>query len=363
MKTIGVIFGGCSYEHDVSVLSGLSVINNLDKNKYLVKQIYISKKGEWYEHKNGTVANEIKQATEEIQKNLKKIENVIEYLKAVDIIFPVLHGKNGEDGTIQGLFEIIEKNYIGCGVLASSVGMDKAYAKVIFAKANIPQANYAYIREYKGNYIYVDNNFNEEIFTLNEITEKLGEDIKFPIFVKPSNSGSSVGINKSHNIEELKEHIVFASKYDRKIVLEESITGRELECAVLGNEDVKASGVGEILPADEFYSFSAKYINAETKTVTSADIPREVKEEIQRLAIKAFKAIDGKGLARIDFFWDETNNKIYINEINTLPGFTQISMYSKLWEDAGISYSELLEKLILLSQEQNRTGHFCAEGL
>lgn len=350
MKTLGVIFGGVSPEHDVSITSGLSVIKNLDKEKYNIKQIYIDTDGTWYEHKKFIEPGNVGETREKLKGNCQKIENVTQTLNELNIIFPVLHGKNGEDGTMQGLFELMGKKYVGCGVLASSIGMDKAYTKIIFEKANIPQAKYVYIREYNGKYIYIDKQFNETIHSSTEIVQKIAEKLKFPMFVKPSNSGSSVGINKAKNTQELEEYIKIAATYDKKIVIEEGIVGRELECAVLGNEDVKASGIGEILPADDFYSFDAKYKNAETKTVTNANIPEEVKERMKKLAIKGFKAIDGKGLSRVDFFWNEENNIIYINEINTLPGFTQISMYAKLWEEAGINYSDLLEELIDLAE-------------
>ncbi|MCL2859843.1 MAG: D-alanine--D-alanine ligase [Oscillospiraceae bacterium] len=345
MKKLGIIFGGQSTEHDVSIMSAASIIKNLDKTKYDITQIYISKDGNWNIH-NKIIDNP---EVGERLTDLTKIDNVMEELRKLDVLFPVLHGKNGEDGTIQGFFELIGVPYVGCRVLSSSLGMDKAYTKVIFEKAKINQAPYVYIRKGKDKYIYVDSEFNETIFTLDEVSQLISEKIKFPMFVKPSNSGSSVGINKSKNVQDLKENIAYASKFDNKIIIEEGLVGRELECSVLGNEEVVASCVGEIIPADEFYSFDAKYINNTSKGIAKADIKQEHSEEIRRLAIKAFKAIDGKGLARVDFFLDEAKNKIYINEINTLPGFTQISMYPKMWEESGISYKELLEKIIDLA--------------
>ena len=252
-------------------------------------------------------------------------------------------------GTIQGLFELLKIPYVGCGVLASSVGMDKVYTKIIFDKAKIKQAKYEYIRKYQDKYIYIDNEFNEQILSLEECVKKITQNQTFPMFVKPSNSGSSVGINKANNEEELKKYIEYASKFDKKILIEEGIKGKEVECAVLGNEEVIASCVGEIKPAEEFYSYDAKYKNAESKTNIPADIPVEKSEEIRRLAIKAFKAIDGKGLSRVDFFIQEETGDVYINEINTLPGFTSISMYPQLFEKSGISYSELLDRIIGLS--------------
>ncbi len=346
MQKLGVIFGGMSTENEVSVISATSILKNLDKDKYEIFPIYIDKDGTWYEYEE---EKENRKIGDEITKKYK-IENIIEYLQNMDILFPVLHGLYGEDGTIQGLFELLKKPYIGCGVLASSVGMDKVYTKIIFEKAGLKQAKYEYIRKYKDDYIYIDEKFNEKILSIDEITEKIASNLKFPVFVKPSNSGSSVGIRKAKNKNELKLAINFASKYDKKIVIEEGIEGREIECAVLGNEQVTASEVGEILPAEEFYSYDAKYNNSSSKTVVPADISDKLANKIRKQAIKAFKAIDGKGLSRVDFFIENGTDEIYINEINTLPGFTSISMYPKLFEASGIKYKELLDKIIKLSE-------------
>lgn len=328
-KKLGVIFGGMSTENEVSVMSAKSVLDNLDEEKYEIYPIYIDKEGIWWEYTKK-----------------EKIENEIKYLKGLDVIFPVLHGLYGEDGTIQGVFELLNIPYVGCGVLASSIGMDKVYTKIIFEKAGLKQAKYEYIRKYKDSYIYVDKNFNEKIVSLKEAVEKISNKLKFPMFIKPSNSGSSVGINKAKNKEELQRYIDYASKFDTKILIEQGIEGSEVECAVLGNEEVIASCVGEIKPAEEFYSYDAKYNNQKSRTEIPANIPEEVSEAIRNQAIKAFKAIDGKGLSRVDFFIEKGTNEIYINEINTLPGFTNISMYPKLFGESGISYKELLNKLI-----------------
>ena len=341
---LGVIFGGMSTENEVSCVSGISVIKHLNKEKYEINPIYIDKSGNWFKLKIEDIAKE----GEELE-NRETISNIIEYIKEMDVIFPVLHGLYGEDGTIQGLFKLLKVPYVGCGVLASSVGMDKAYTKVIFDKANINQTKYVYIRKYNEDYIYVDEKFDEQIISLDEISKIVIDKLKFPMFIKPSNSGSSVGINKAHNIQELKLAIEEAAKYDNKILVEEGIIGREVECAVLGNEDIISSCVGEIKAADEFYSYDAKYNNEESKTLIPAEISKEKSEEIQKLAIKAFKAIDGKGLSRVDFFIEGKTEKVYINEINTLPGFTSISMYPKLFEQVGIGYTELLDKLLELA--------------
>ena len=333
---LGVIFGGMSTENEVSVKSAKSILSNLDSKKYEVFPIYIDKNGIWYKN-----AGEME--------DREKIDDVIEYLNNLDVLFPVLHGLYGEDGTIQGLFELIKKPYVGCHVLASSVGMDKVYTKIIFEKANLNQAKYVYLRKYDDKFIHIDEKFNEEVLDLDSIVNKVSRQLTFPVFIKPSNSGSSVGINKANNLEELKKFINYASEFDDKILIEEAIVGREVECAVLGNEDVISSCVGEVKAADEFYSYEAKYENEDSRTEIPASLPKDISEEIRRQAVKAFKAIDGKGLSRVDFFVEEETNKIYINEINTMPGFTNISMYPKLFEKSGISYSQLLDRLIELS--------------
>ena len=327
MIKLGVIYGGTSTEHDVSEMSAKSVIENLDKEKYEIHEIYINKYGKWYEVKNG----------EE-----EEIYNLLWTLKELDVVFPVLHGLGGEDGTIQGMLEMMQVPYVGCGVLASSVGMDKAYTKIVFNKAGIPQAPYVYVKKKDNEYVIVDEKFDEEEFELEKIIEKL----KFPMFVKPSNSGSSVGVKKATNKEELKMAIENAGQYDKKILVEQGIDAKEVECAILDGKELQASTVGEIMSAEDYYSFDAKYNIPESKTVIPAEITEEQIEDVRKLALKAFKAIDGKGLARVDFFVEKKTNKIYINEINTMPGFTNISMYPKLFENTGISYSKLLGILI-----------------
>lgn len=330
---LGIIYGGMSTEHEVSIASAKSVISNLDKNKYEIQEIYITKEGKW------------------LDKEEKPIENIFSYLKKFDVVFPVLHGLYGEDGTIQGLLEMLKIPYVGVGVLGSAVGMDKVYSKIVFEKAGILQAKYAYIKKKKDRYTYVLDDFEELELPLKEICKKINEKIEFPMFVKPSNSGSSVGINKAHNIKELEEYIEYAGKFDTKILVEENINAREIECAVLGNDNPKASYIGEILPADEFYSYEAKYKNVESKTQIPVNISKEISNKIRRLAVKAYKALDCQGLSRVDFFVEKETEKIYINEINTMPGFTNISMFPKLWEYSGLRYSELLDELIKLALE------------
>ena len=349
---IGVIFGGISSEHDVSKVSGTSVIKNLNKEKYDIISIYIDKDGKWYTYEKPLEEIDILDIDADVSNDIKPIDNIEKILKSVDVIFPVLHGLGGEDGSIQGLFEMLKVPYVGCGILASSVGMDKVYTKIIFEKANIKQAKYEYVRKYKDNYIYIDKEFNEEIINLNELVLKIEKNLSYPMFIKPSNSGSSVGINKAADTEELKKAIEYATNFDKKVLIEEWIVGKEIDCAVLGNEDVMSSCVGEIKPAEAFYTFDAKYKNQESKVLIPADLPKEMSNRIRDLAIKAFKAIDGKGLSRVDFFANEKTDEIYINEINTLPGFTTISMYPKLFENVGIPYTELLDRLIQLALEE-----------
>ena len=330
MLKLAVIYGGMSTEHDVSMVSGKNVIDNLDRKKYEIYPVEITKEGIW-------------------KREGKEIKDISTFLKGMDKVFPVLHGLYGEDGTIQGLLEMLKIPYVGCKVLASSVCMDKVYSKIIFEKAKLNQAKYVYIRKFEDQYIYINEDFSEEVLDIQETVNKIMEKIDFPMFVKPSNSGSSVGISKAKNKDELINSIIEASKFDKKILIEENINGREIECAVLGNEEVKASVLGEILPAEAFYSFSAKYQNSDSKTVEAPDLPEELTKKVRELAVKAYKAADCQGLSRVDFFVDDKENKIYINEINTLPGFTEISMYPKLWEKSGLTYTELLDKLIELA--------------
>ena len=334
MIKLGVIYGGKSTENEVSVKSAKSILENINKDKYDIYPIYIDKNGEWFETK---------------EDNKTKIENIIEYIKKLDKVFPVLHGLYGEDGTIQGMFELFNMKYVGCKVLASSVGMDKVYTKLIFEKARINQTKYIYVKiDINGNFIYVDEELNEKNMYIKDIASLAEKKLKYPMFVKPSNSGSSVGVNKAENKEQLIKNIETAAKFDKKVLIEEGIIGKEVECAVLESKDgkIEVTNPGEIIPAGDYYSFDSKYNDKESKTLNNARITDEQKEEIKNLALKAFKAIDGSGLSRVDFFVEDGTEKIYINEINTMPGFTKISMYPKLFEEYGYKYSELLDKLI-----------------
>jgi len=359
-KRVMVIFGGQSTEHEVSRVSATSIINNIDKTKFDVNLVGITKEGTWIPY-DGPVEKIASGEWEEIAMNkaVKSIpdrENIINAIVSrgasseavmknknkgyADVVFPVLHGSKGEDGTIQGLFEMAAIPYVGCGVLSSAVCMDKIYAKIIFEKAGIPQADYLY---------FTRKEIKEDS---GSVAQRIEQKFEYPIFIKPSNAGSSVGVSKAHDREELIKALNFAAKYDRKVLIEEFIDGREVECAVLGNDSPIASTVGEILPSNEFYDYNAKYIDGSSKTIIPAELPSETILKIKDYAIKAFKALDCAGLSRIDFFVHKESGEIYINEINTLPGFTDISMYPMLWEASGISYGELIERLIELAIER-----------
>lgn len=363
-KRVLVVFGGQSSEHEVSRISATSILKNIDPDKFDVSMVGITKDGKWLPY-SGSIDKipsgeweqiALRGGTRSITDKMSLIDTLVtkgvdegeidkapateEKNKKIDVVFPVLHGCNGEDGTIQGLFELAAIPYVGCGVLGSALGMDKIYAKIIFEKAGIPQADYLYFTR------------KEIERDVDGIAGKIEEKFDYPIFVKPSNAGSSVGVTKAHDKNELKEALNYAAKYDRKVLIEEFINGREVECAVLGNDEPIASTVGEIIPSNEFYDYRAKYIDNSSKVKIPVDLPQEIIEEIRSYAVKAFKALDCAGLSRADFFVHKETGRVYINEINTLPGFTNISMYPMLWEASGISYSELIERLIDLAIER-----------
>jgi D-alanine-D-alanine ligase len=334
---VGVLFGGKSGEHEVSLVSAFNVMNAMDGEKYNIIKIGITKQGQWLVY-NGPIEN-IKNNTwqSDVQNVIKSTAKVNEEIDGVDIFFPVLHGPNGEDGTVQGYFEVLAKPYVGCGVFASSAGMDKVAAKVLFENAGIPIVPYVtfYSEDWETN--------------KNELIKKMEEQLAYPIFIKPVNMGSSVGINKVKNKEDLAEAVDNALKYDNKVLAEKFINAREIECAVLGNYHATASTAGEIIPSREFYDYASKYLDGdESRIEIPANITKEQMALVKTYALKAFKAIDGSGLSRVDFFIDKDDDRIYINEINTMPGFTQISMYPKMVMYDGISYQELIETLIKL---------------
>jgi D-alanine-D-alanine ligase len=323
-------------------MSCTSVLNNIHKNLYKITLVGIDKDGTWYLLDQ----NQKDLAKDSWLNNSTEIKDIFGLLKEHDVVFPVLHGMNGEDGTIQGLFELAGVPYVGCRVLGSSVSMDKIYTKKILDTAGIPQVKSLYVKKrYDDKLVVVDNNFQEHEEILNIVKRELG----FPVFIKASRSGSSVGCFRCNKEEDLINTLQEAAKYDRHIVVEECIDCIELETAVLGNDDVIVSRVGQIMPHGEFYTFESKYEDAESKTCIPALVDEKIQEEIRKLAIRVFKAVDGHGLSRVDFFLDRKTNKIYLNEINTLPGFTSISMYPQLIEDFGIGYSDLIDKLIDLA--------------
>jgi len=351
-KIICVIFGGKSPEHDISCISASSVIRNLDKNKYDIHTIGITKDGKWYLY-TGDVdsieSGDWKNKSDCLKKAVISPDTSdggilvwdadgVKTIK-IDVIFPVLHGEYGEDGTIQGLFELSGIKYVGMGVAASANGMDKTLTKIVFSDAGIPQADWVTVTD-------VDD-IDDKI---KEVEAKLG----YPCFVKPTSTGSSVGVGKASDREALDKAIRYALEFGRKVLVEENIDGHEVECSVLGNKEPKAGEVGEIIPEVEFYDFDAKYKSGTTKLQIPADVSPEIRAEIKEYAVKAFKALDGAGLSRVDFFVRYSDNKIILNEINTMPGFTSISMYPKLWAAAGIEYAELLDKLIELAESRQK---------
>lgn len=351
-KKICVIFGGESTEYEVSLRSAYSVISNLDKNTYDIITVGIRKDGKWflYEGDYDCIPSDrwysdnlcevsIVHGSKESALAIFNPDGTYKKVQ-FDVAFPVLHGKNGEDGTIQGLFELAGIKYVGMGVIASSVGMDKTFTKIIFKNAGIPQANWITIAKH-------------ELIKLDEKMQDAEAKLAYPMFVKPANAGSSIGIGKAKNKDELKACIEEAFKFDRKVLVEEFLTGHEVECAVLGNRgNVKASCVGEIVASQEFYTYDAKYsADSTSELYIPAKLEEKYSEKVRENAIKAFEALDGKGLSRVDFFVDEEKGKFWINEINTLPGFTSISMYPKLFEASGIPYGELLTQLVEIACE------------
>jgi D-alanine-D-alanine ligase len=335
---LGIIFGGRSGEHAVSLMSAASIISTLDSQKFQVICIGITRQGEWRRFEG--MPAEIESGVWEQNSTHFTIDDL---KKEVDFVFPVLHGTYGEDGTIQGLFEMLDIPYAGCGVLASSLAMDKIAAKTIFDGYGLPICKYKTVMS-------EDLGICDEKLAI-DIEEKLSN--KYPLFVKPANLGSSVGINKAKNREQLIAALYEAAKYDRRLLVEEGIDGREIEVAMLGNSDIKASITGEIVPSDEFYSYTAKYFDdGQSKLIIPVEIDAKIEEAIREMSIKAYASLDCAGFARVDFFLEKTTNKIYINEINTIPGFTKFSMFPLLWKHTGINYSGLLERIVELGYER-----------
>ena len=346
-QNLAVIFGGQSSEHEISCMSASNIIQCIDAQRYNIILVGITKEGHWVEAADLNAVSDgswrqsktsIVLSPDVTRKGLYRMsEDEKAQFVHLDVIFPVLHGLYGEDGTVQGLFKLAGIPFVGCGLFASAAGMDKLYTKIIVDTLGIRQAKYVPV-------------YKEELPKMDEVVARVESALEYPVFVKPSRAGSSKGVNKAANREQLKSALVEAADNDRKILVEETIIGREVECAVLGNLDVKASGVGEILSADEFYDFDAKYYNSESKTLVDPPMPENMREQIREDAVKIFMALDGRGLSRVDFFLTESG--VVFNEINTLPGFTAISMYPMLWEAQGIPKKELVQKLIDLAFER-----------
>ncbi|MDQ2084974.1 D-alanine--D-alanine ligase family protein [Herbivorax sp. ANBcel31] len=360
-RKVLVIFGGKSAEHEISRISATSILNNIDADKFDIFMLGITKEGEWIPY-SGPIEKIPSGEWEDLARREKRdclakgnvlLNSIMgnsmvegdrtiadDEKNGIDVVFPVLHGYNGEDGTIQGFLELAGIPYVGCGVLSSALGMDKVFAKVMFEKVKIPQADFLY---------FTRKEISKDIL---DVAQKTEDKFEYPVFVKPSNAGSSVGVSKAANRDELVKALNYAANYDKKVMIEEFINGREVECAVLGNDNPMVSTVGEIVPSSEFYDYRAKYIDNKSKILIPADLPKDTREEIRKYAIKAFKALDCSGLSRVDFFVHKETMKVFINEINTMPGFTDISMYPVLWKEAGVSYGELIERLIDLALER-----------
>jgi D-alanine-D-alanine ligase len=369
---VGVIYGGRSGEHEVSIASAAAVMANLDRARYEAVPIRIDRDGRWSLADKPPTAASASEVIEQTRSEIKALragrevhllprpseETILaidrsrgrgdEEPRAIvtgvglDVIFPVLHGPHGEDGTVQGLLELANVPYVGCGVLASAVGMDKALMKRVFGAAGLPQCAYAVVLRRRV--------LAETELVASELVERLG----LPVFVKPANLGSSVGISKARTMDELIEALKLAADYDRKVVVEAAVpNAREIEVAVLGNDDPVASVPGEIVPSREFYDYEAKYLDGSSRLAIPADVPADMGARLQELAIEAFRAIDGAGLSRVDFLVDGSRGEVFVNEINTMPGFTTISMYSKLWAATGMTYPELVDRLVQLALERH----------
>jgi D-alanine-D-alanine ligase len=341
---VGVIYGGRSGEHEVSVASAASIFKYLDHDRYEAIPIRIEKTGRWSLAASAPTAIS---AGEVIAQKHDAALQTIEPTAAVtgnglDVVFPVLHGPYGEDGTVQGLLELVNVPYVGAGVLGSAVGMDKAVMKTLFAAAGLPIVKHLVVLR------------PEWQRDAGGVTKRVAGELRYPVFVKPANLGSSVGISKARSDAELGEAMTTALQFDRKIVIEAAVANpREIECAVLGNDDPRASVPGEIIPSREFYDYEAKYLDEGSRAVIPAELTAAQVAMVQRLSIEAFRAVDGAGMSRVDFLLSRDGGETYLNEVNTIPGFTIISMYPKMWEASGLSYPALLDRLIALALERH----------
>jgi len=353
---IAVLFGGRSGEHEVSLMSARSVLSALDPEKYAITQIGITKDGVWLTGENVLEAlakekTEVENLTQvviipdQFHNRIWKIQMedsawLMEPLTDVDVVFPVLHGSFGEDGTLQGLLELADLAYVGAGVTGSSVGMDKGIFKDVMRANNIPTVE---------SLIVLRSELEKDIEAVIRLAEEVGP---YPLFVKPANLGSSVGISKCNNRADLGEGLIEAAAYDRRVLVERGVNAREIEVSVLGNDAPQASVPGEVLPSREFYSYESKYVDGTSGLLIPAPLPDETAGKIRQMALTAYLAIDCAGMARVDFFVEKTTGEIYLNEVNTIPGFTSISMYPKLWEASGLPYAKLVDRLVELALER-----------
>jgi D-alanine-D-alanine ligase len=349
---VGVIFGGRSGEHEVSLVTATSIIAALDRTKYDVIPIGIAPDGRWISSPRALSLLKEKAGLENEPERFLVPEPNRQALVSpdgrpdgtfpIDVIIPAIHGTYGEDGTLQGLLELADLPYVGAGVLGSALGMDKIAQKQVLQQAGFPVV------------AYLSCTAPEVRGRRRALVARLERKLRYPVFVKPANTGSSVGISKAHSRRELLDALDLALQYDRRIVIEQGVrNAREIECSVLGNDDPVASVPGEIIPSNEFYDYEAKYVDGKSRAVIPARLPRRVAETVRAMAVAAFKAIDCAGMARVDFFVTGKAHRIIVNELNTIPGFTSISMYPKLWEASGIPYSELLDRLIALAMERH----------
>jgi D-alanine-D-alanine ligase len=338
------VYGGRSGEHEVSIASAASIFKHLDRNRYDAVPIRIEKDGRWVLDGQAptaiSAAAVLKDARSEALEAVEPTRAVDR--RSIDVVFPVLHGPYGEDGTVQGLLELANVPYVGAGVLGSAVGMDKAVMKKLFAADGLPVVPYHTLLRHEWQ--------RDEPGQIAQIARTLG----YPVFVKPANLGSSVGISKARSDAELTAAVTLALQYDRKVVVEAAVpNAREIECAVLGNDDPQASVPGEVVPSREFYDYEAKYLDEGSKLLIPAPLSAQAAADIQRLAIQAFRSVDGAGMSRVDFLMARDTGALYLNEVNTIPGFTTISMYPKMWEASGLAYADLLDRLITLALERH----------
>jgi D-alanine-D-alanine ligase len=341
---VGVIYGGRSGEHEVSIASAASIFKHLDRAKYEAVPLRIEKDGRWVLAARVptaiSAAEVLKDAHTEALQTVEPVRAVSG--SGIDVVFPVLHGPYGEDGTVQGLLELANVPYVGAGVLGSAVGMDKAVMKTLFTAHGLPVGPYL---------VVMRREWGEDP---TRIAREVDTNLRYPVFVKPANLGSSVGISKARTASELTQAMSLALQFDRKIVIEAAVPdAREIECAVLGNDEPLASIPGEVIPSREFYDYEAKYLDEGSRTLIPAPLTEQQTAEIRRLSIAAFRAVDGAGMARVDFLMAGDTGAIYLNEVNTIPGFTTISMYPKMWEASGLAYPALLDRLITLAMERH----------